>query len=388
MDRSKWKRVRFGDVVRCVDKTCRDPQAEGLTRVVGLEHLDPGELEITRWADVADGTSFTRTFRAGQVLFGKRRAYQRKAARVSFDGVCSGDLLVLEAADGYLLPELLPHLVQTDAFFDHALETSAGSLSPRTKWSSLGDFVFSLPPKSDQERLLTVLEANALALSSIKACPINDLRRMTLKKLMNEAQNWMTARIGDFGEVRLGRQRSPKYETGIFPTKYLRAGNVLDGCFELTDVLEMDFNEKDFSRYRLQPGDILLTEGDLISERNVGRSALWRGELENCCFQNTLIRFRANDALTPEFAHRLFQHCYYEGLFARVASKTTVTHLGAERFSDIVVSIPTLEEQNRIATALQQFDDAETARSEQVGRLRDLLRQFRSLFFEEGQSSV
>lgn len=177
MDRSKWKRVRFGDVVRCVDKTCRDPQAEGLTRVVGLEHLDPGELKISRWAEVSDGTSFTRTFRAGQVLFGKRRAYQRKAAVADFDGICSGDILVFESDNIRLDSRLLPFVVQSDAFFSRAVGSSAGSLSPRTKWSELARFEFKLPPLDDQHRICEVLDEIEAAKWNVK-CVLHSLSEL------------------------------------------------------------------------------------------------------------------------------------------------------------------------------------------------------------------
>src|SRR5438874_12706314 len=92
-----WTWVKFGDVVREVNVAERNPLAAGLTRYVGLEHLEPEDLRIRSWGNVADGVTFNRVFRAGQVLFGKRRAYQRKAAVPDFDGVCSGDILVLQA---------------------------------------------------------------------------------------------------------------------------------------------------------------------------------------------------------------------------------------------------------------------------------------------------
>jgi len=135
MDRGRlepgWRTVRFGEVVRNVDEAVRDAQMCGLERFVGLEHIDPESLRIKRWGLIADGTSFTRKFSAGQVLFGKRRAYQRKVAVADFDGLCSSDILVFEPADDHLLSELLPFIVQTEGFFQHALGTSAGSLSPR-----------------------------------------------------------------------------------------------------------------------------------------------------------------------------------------------------------------------------------------------------------------
>ncbi len=149
LDRSAWERVRFGDVVRNVNETAKDVGAAGIDRVIALEHLDPpGELQISRWGDVADGTTFTKRVRPPrQTLFGKRRAYQRKAAYAEFEAITSGDILVFEANQAKLLPDLLPFLVQSEPFFAHALDTSAGSLSPRTNWGGdLAKFEFDLPP--------------------------------------------------------------------------------------------------------------------------------------------------------------------------------------------------------------------------------------------------
>lgn len=155
-----WQRVKFGDVVRLNKETCKDPEAEGIERVIGLEHLEPGDLRIRSWGQVADGTTFTKRVRPGQVLFGKRRAYQRKVAVADFDAVCSGDIYVLEATDPTkILQELLPYICQTDSFFEHAIGTSAGSLSPRTNWKSLAQYELALPPLEEQSRLMNLFLA-------------------------------------------------------------------------------------------------------------------------------------------------------------------------------------------------------------------------------------
>ena len=160
--------MRFGDVVRLVKETCKDPKGAGIGRVIGLEHLEPGDLRIRSWNDVADGTTFTTRVRPGQVLFGKRRAYQRKVAVADFDAICSGDIYVFETADAArLLPELVPFICQTDSFFDYAVGTSAGSLSPRTNWSSLAEYQFALPSADEQRRLTDELRALEAARSDV-----------------------------------------------------------------------------------------------------------------------------------------------------------------------------------------------------------------------------
>lgn len=159
LDKSNWETVRFGEVVKHLNETVRDASVAGIDRVIGLEHLDPGLVEIARWGDDPSSTTFTKRVRPGQTLFGKRRAYQRKAAYAEFDAITSGDILIFEAVHGRLSPELLPFLVHSEPFFATALETSAGSLSPRTNWRDLAKFEFDLPPLPEQRRLSDLLWA-------------------------------------------------------------------------------------------------------------------------------------------------------------------------------------------------------------------------------------
>ena len=120
--------------------------------IVGLEHLVPKEIKFTGY-DVDTENTFTKAFKKGQILFGRRRAYLKKAAIADFDGICSGDITVIEAIPGKVEPFLLPFIIQNDKFFDYAVSRSAGGLSPRVKWEHLKDYEFDLPP-IDEQRIL------------------------------------------------------------------------------------------------------------------------------------------------------------------------------------------------------------------------------------------
>lgn len=148
-------KVRLGDVAIEVRETSKCP--EGLP-VVGLEHLLPSEITLTQWSDASDNT-FNKLFHKGQILFGRRRAYLKKAAVAPFDGVCSGDITVIAAKPERLLTELLPFIISNDAFFDYAMEKSAGSLSPRVKWAQLAEYEFDLPELEEQQKLANLLWA-------------------------------------------------------------------------------------------------------------------------------------------------------------------------------------------------------------------------------------
>ncbi len=111
-DATEWQIVNFGDIAELVNESVKNPFNEGIERYVGLEDLTPQNLTISSWGNISDGTTFTRRFRKGDVLFGRRRSYQKKAALADFDGLCSGDILVFRAKQNKLLPELLPFIVQ------------------------------------------------------------------------------------------------------------------------------------------------------------------------------------------------------------------------------------------------------------------------------------
>jgi type I restriction enzyme S subunit len=363
-----WRRVKFGDVVRLSKARSPDPLTDGFDRYVGMEHLEPGDLRIRSWGNVADGVTFTSVFQPGQVLFGKRRAYQRKVAVADFAGVCSGDIYVLEAKDAQvLLPGLLPFICQTDAFFDHAVGTSAGSLSPRTNWTSLADFELALPPIEEQHRLIRLLlNAEAVRTAAEDAATHSEkLRKSLLFETFDALQGddrtripflatevdcrWVKAR--DAGRILMGRQLSPKYKTGKNTRNYLRVANVFDGFIDTSDVNEMDFNESEFETFKLKSGDVLLNEGQ--SRELVGRSAIFREDVPDCCFQNTLIRFRPNAGVLPEFAHYYFQYCQYTSRFVQISKQTTsIAHLGVQRFAEMKFPLLPIDVQRAIVEAL------------------------------------
>jgi type I restriction enzyme S subunit len=324
-----------------------------------MEHLEPGSLHVRSWGNVADGTTFTRRCRPGQVLFGKRRAYQRKVAVAEFEAVVSGDIYVLAPKDTRrLLPELLPFLCLSERFFQHAVGTSAGSLSPRTNWSSLASFEFDLPPLDQQCRIAEILWAvdevrQAFEKSTQAAATVC---RAKMQCTFSNGE-YPTVTIRESGDVQLGRQRAPKYQSGKFTKPYLRVANVFDGFIDYGDILEMDFDERDLQTYILRPGDILLNEGQ--SRELVGRCAIYDGKLQECCFQNTLIRYRAGDKVLTEYAFAFFQHSFHTGVFAAISSQTTsIAHLGADRFGKLRIPIPPKREQRKIASDYAEIKNA------------------------------
>ena len=172
-------------------------------------------------------------------------------------------------------------------------------------------------------------------------------------------EGWKKAPVRDFGHVSAGRQRSPHF-TGGAMRRYLRVANVFEARIDTTDVNSMPFTDAEFGRYKLEKGDILLNEGQ--STELVGRPAMYCGVPENCCFQNTLVRFKAFEHTDSNYALQRFLLCLHDGTFQKISKKTTsIAHLGVSRFAELVLAWPPLPEQKKIAQILSTWDQAITA---------------------------
>jgi type I restriction enzyme S subunit len=159
---------------------------------------------------------------------------------------------------------------------------------------------------------------------------------------------WCWASCDQVGDILLGRQRAPQYLTGRFFKPYLRVANVKDDRIDFSSIDEMDFDEGHFEKYRLVPGDILVSEGQ--SPELVGQSAIFREGPKDFCFQKTLHRFRPLAAgPSAEYAQVVFRAWVRTGVFMRRASITTnIAHLTLEKFKGSPFALPPLMEQVRI----------------------------------------
>ena len=365
-DRTNWKRVRFGDVVENCNETERDPESAGIERFIGLEHLEPGSFHVRTWGKVGDGTTFTRRCRQGQVLFGKRRAYQRKLAVAEFDAVVSGDIYVLEPKDTRLLPELLPFLCLSERFFQHAVGTSAGSLSPRTNWSSLASFEFDLPPLDQQRRIAEILWAvDEVVTKTFQAAEdANTVVEAELNKFLYHSSKW---RISACRELlaegpRNGVSHPASPNSGRVPTlsiSAIRGGKVVPaGSLKYADV-----QEDAIEQFRLRRDDILVVRGN-GNRLLCGRAGIVDDFPDGCFYPDLLIRLRfREDALLPEFAvmqwnerichTRLLKKAKSSNGISKINGQDIKTHqLAAPPINDQKEFLRQMREKNNIAFAL------------------------------------
>ncbi|MFF9398025.1 restriction endonuclease subunit S [Streptomyces sp. NPDC014744] len=189
--------------------------------------------------------------------------------------------------------------------------------------------------------------------------------------------------VGEVGEVRMGKQLSPaSSQADGMHAPYLRVANVLDGRIDYSDVKTMSFSPAERQKYVLEPGDILLNEGQSLEL--VGRSAIYDGPRDKYCFQNTLIRFRSGPGVVPAYAREVFKAWLNDGTFASVAKKTTsIAHLGGDRFAKLDFPLLSLARQRRIVEILDSVAESERVVLTEVAKLqtiRKVLIEHMSLF--------
>lgn len=171
---------------------------------------------------------------------------------------------------------------------------------------------------------------------------------------MNEElpEGWEWSTIGEVADVQLGRQRSPQHHQGEQMRPYLRSANVTWDGISLDDVKEMNFDDTDFERYLLEPGDLLVNEAS-GSPNEVGKPAIWSGELDGCCFQNTLLRLR------PHSIDRsyLYWFCYFSALtgrFGEAGRGVNIRHVGKRGLSQFRIPLPPRSDQGGVVAAIEE----------------------------------
>jgi len=163
---------------------------------------------------------------------------------------------------------------------------------------------------------------------------------------------WVWASVEQLGNVQLGRQRSPSKVGKDNPTPYIRAANITEGGWDLSDVLEMEFSDTEKETFALKVGDVLLTEAS-GSPEHVGRPAIWSHVEGLYCFQNTVLRF-SPEGVSSEFAFYSFLAMQKLGVFSKLSGGVGINHLSAGKFSRLSVPLPPANEQIALVEIIKE----------------------------------
>lgn len=355
-------KVKLGEVAIEHKETCKGSK-DGYP-IVGLEHLVPEEVALTAWDEGSDNT-FTKMFRKGNVLFGRRRAYLKKAAVAPFDGICSGDITVIEAIPDRILPELLPFIIQNDDLFDFAVGKSAGSLSPRVKWEHLKNYEFELPDMDKQRELaelLWAMDATKKSYQKLIAATDELVKSQFMEQFsMSQAESngWSIVPVSSVVIKPLSGEWGQEDTDGT-GVKVLRTTNFTDsGFIDYTEVVRRSIELKKVEAKALRDGDILIEKSGGSDTKPVGRVVFYQETSENFLFNNFTALLRPNTPkLNSRFLFTFLFVTYWNGGTKLYENKTTGIHnlKLADYLDNTMIPIPPIEDQEVFAAFVEQSD--------------------------------
>lgn len=370
-----WQVVRFDEMAQLVNDRVDNPSEADVDRYVGLEHLDPESLKIRRWGTPDDVEAQKLRFQPGDIIFGKRRAYQRKLAVADFEGICSAHAMVLRAREETVTKEFLPVFMQSDRFFECALSISVGSLSPTINWKTLAAQEFVIPPKREQQRIAEILWAAEderqlldkaeLEIEKTKALLVNLLISSKSSNLSTEL--WEKVAIRDLGEVVTGSTpNTRKREFYGEDVMFVAPADISDSQWVRTTEKYLSVSGLKEVR-EIPPNSVMV----VCIGSTIGKVAM---ASERCATNQQINSVICNATSDPVFVYYLLKAKANE--FRRMASCTAVPILNKSSFSNIHVPKPPLSEQKKIADIANRHDQAlERLRDkrEKVIRLKALL---------------
>lgn len=332
---------------------------------LGLEHLDPDSIYVTRFGAETAPKGDKLIMKKGDVLFGKRRAYQKKVAIAPFDGIFSAHGMVLRPKEEVIDKYFFPMFIKSDYFLDAAIQISVGSLSPTINWRDLKELKFELPPLGEQRKLAEVLWA------------IYDMKDK-YKKLISATDELVKSQfIEIFSKCK--REKLGYYILQVRGVSYkpkdlceglkegfvtlLRANNISNNLLNFEDV-QFVSEERVSDDQIIQEGDILIcaSSGSLD---HVGKAALCMPDMEYT-FGAFCKLIRPIGELHPEYIAGYMRTDEYRNTISDLAQGSNINNLRNDHINDLMIPIPSEGQQNEFINLQRQSDKSKFALQEAI----------------------
>lgn len=371
LNKENWKEVEYGQVVDHIEINERDPEKRAKAKYVSVEHLETLDLRIKGVASEEQPT-FSRTFKKGQILFAKRRAYQKKVAVADFDGICSPHLWALES-NGELLQDLLPYIMQRDTFYEYVNSNSAGTMSSYLKWPALSRYKFKLPSLEEQENILQIFQKLENQIYAAESQELNF--RSLAKKIIGYFVDFYQVGNKLINEPIIEikwKECVDKIDRNIDPVsegiKYRIGGeNIESSDFKMRTFgnVGSDYTGPAFIK-KVIPNDILYVS------RNPHLRKVAFSEIEGVCANTTFVIRSKPNVLSQE----LLKHIMLSESFSRFAMSkargSTNPYINWKDLNDYVFKLPSLKIQMEVNSLLDSIIDLAELTRKQITDLKKL----------------
>lgn len=355
-------KYRFEQIaINCKEKVKADDI--DTSTYIGLEHLDPGCLHVSRWGSAVPIKGDKIVMHEGDVLFGKRNAYLRRAAIAPHDGAFSAHGMIFRPREAVVDKDFFPLFIASDYFFDTAIRISVGSLSPTVNWSDLKNQEFELPDLDTQRKLAKVLwslndtkEAYKKLIAATDELVKSQFMELFGDPVTNE-KGWPIVRLDSVADIRIG-----PFGSLLHKEDYIEGGHALVNPSHIIDgkiVPDQELTVSDekynlLSTYQLEKGDVVL-----------GR----RGEMGRCavvtvsgmlCGTGSMI-IRPNGKIRPYFLQRMLASPSFRKVIENKAVGVTMMNINVPIVSSLMLPLLPASLQDEYIAFVQQSDKSKFA---------------------------
>jgi type I restriction enzyme, S subunit len=352
LDKSDWKTYRFDEIAQNISERV-DPNNTDLEVYVGLEHIDSESLHIKRFGTPDDVNGTKLKFYKGDIIFGRRRAYQRKAGIATCDGFCSAHSLVLRANPEVIDPGLFPFFLHSDLFMNRAVDISVGSLSPTINWGKLKEQEFILPPKNIQSEIASIMllseevlskyfktlaTSKALSESLLKNIFFNQKEGVSLENLF-EISTGFPYKSKEFNEKQIGY-------------KLMRGINIKEGGFLWNEKIDRHYDGDGGldEKFRVKNLDILVP----MDGSKLGYNYAQATKKEQGYFLvQRIASFRCEDVSLRNLFLAFLSSRYFRDYVAKNNTTTAIPHVSLKQLK--AIKLPRLDDY--ISDNLEAYDE-------------------------------
>jgi type I restriction enzyme S subunit len=365
-------RYKFEDIA--VNSTVKKkPTTADKDTYLGLEHLDSGNLAVARFGSEAAPIGEKLIMKKGDVLFGKRRAYQKKVAIAPFDGIFSAHGMVLRPQKAVIDSDFFPLFISSDYFLNAAIKISVGSLSPTINWRDLKELEFELPPLKEQTELAKILWATIEAKNAYQRLLLltDQLVKSQFVEMFGDpvrnSKGWKVGSVKDMvssgvlekpldGNHGEKHPKASDYVSDGIP--FVMANNLIDGtidyssCFYITreraEKLDKGFAKCD---------DVLITH-----KGTIGRTAIVDNSFDFIMLTPQVTYYRTKSGLNNIFLKAYFESDYFQDIMSQIASiGTTRAYIGITAQLKLPIMLPPLALQTHFADFTRAADKSKFA---------------------------
>ncbi len=372
-------KYRFDQIaINCNDKV--KAESIDISTYIGLEHLDSGSLRVSRWGSIVPIKGDKLVMHKGDVLFGKRNAYLRRAAIAPHDGAFSAHGMIFRPREEVIDKDFFPLFIASDYFFDVAIRISVGSLSPTINWRDLREQEFELPDLDTQRKLAKVLWSINETIEAYKKLILitDELVKSQFIEMFGDPKNnpkgLPIMKISDFGLVK-GGKRLPKgelYSDDKTNHPYIRVIDMINHSVNIQALvyLSQTTYEK-ISRYTISSKDVYISIAGTI-----GQIGAIPDSIDGANLTENAAKIVLNEDAPVDRDYLIWYLSLPAGA-EQIENKimhTTQPKLALCRIEEIEILVPKIEQQLNFAVLVKQIDKSKFA---------DMMMRLKTAFLDE-----